>query len=113
MTVNSLGEHLVKITLVGRLDTMGVGAVETRFIANLAPNGNNAVVDLSGVDFVTSLGIRMLITAARALRARQAKLALFGTQDRVREIFDSVALQQVIAICPTEADALAAVASAE
>jgi len=113
MTVNTLGERLVKITFVGRLETPGGGEVETRFIANLAPQANSAIVDLSAVDFVTSLGIRLFVSAARMLQARQAKLALFGTQDRVRQILESVALQQVIPICATEAEALAAVASAK
>ena len=113
MTVSSLGDRLVKVTLIGRLDTQGVDRVETQFLAHVVPDGNNAIIDLSGVDFVASMGIRMLVSAAKTLRTRQAKLALYGAQTRVLQVFEAVSLQQIVPICPTEAEALAAVAPAE
>jgi anti-sigma B factor antagonist len=113
MTVTSLGEHLVKITLVGRLDTQTVNRIETQFVAHLVPGANNAIIDLSGVDFVASMGIRMLVSAAKSLRTRQAKLALFGTQTQVLQVFEAVSLKQIVAIYPTEAEALAAAAPAQ
>jgi len=112
MTVTSLGERLLKIGLQGRLDSPGVDKVETQFIAHLMPGANNAVIDLSSVDFVSSMGIRMLVSAAKGLRSRQAKLALFGVQPRVLQVFEAVALQQIVPICATEAEALSAVTPA-
>jgi anti-anti-sigma factor len=98
MNVASLGERLVKIMLVGRLDTPGVDRVETRFVAHIVPDGNSAVIDLSSVDFVASMGIRMLVSAARSLHARQAKLALYGAQQPVLQVFEAVALQKIMPI---------------
>jgi anti-anti-sigma factor len=112
MTVANLGEHLVKITLVGRLDSQGVDRIETRFVAHLVPAGNNAIVDLSGVEFVASLGLRMFVSTARNLSVRHAKLALFGAQAPVLQVFEAVALSKIIPISATEADALQAVAPA-
>ena len=111
MTVVSLGDRVVKVTLVGRLDTQSVGRVETQFLAHLAPD--NAIVDLSGVDFVASMGIRMLVSAAKSLRTRKAKLALYGAQPRVLQVLEAVSLQQIVPICATEAEALATVSPAE
>lgn len=112
MTVAALGEHLMKVTLTGRLDMAGVDRVETRFVANLVPAANNAIVDLSGVDFVASLGIRMLVSTARALSARKVKIALYGVQPAVLQVFEAVALRKIIPVCQTEAEALQAVAPA-
>ena len=109
MNVSRLGDRLVKVTLVGRLDASGVDRVETRFVAQIVPAGNNAIVDLSQVDFVASLGLRMLVSAAKSLKVRQAKLALFGVQPPVLQVFEAVALDKIIPICSEEADALAAV----
>lgn len=109
MEVVNLGERLVKVTLTGRLDTHGVERLETRFIAALVPPANNAIVDLSGVDFVASMGIRMLIAVARSLKQRQARLALFGTTAQVKDVFEAVSLQKIMPVCTTEADALASV----
>src|SRR5215510_6508698 len=111
MDINSLGERLVRVTLTGRLDTQGVDRLETRFIAALVPGANNAIVDLSQVDFVSSMGIRMLVSAARSLKARQASLAVFGAPERVTQVFEAVSLSKLLSICASEEEALAAVAS--
>jgi anti-anti-sigma factor len=107
--INPLGERLVKVTITGRLDTHGVEKIETRFTASLLPGANSAIIDLSQVDFVASLGIRMLVSAAQALRKRNAALAVYGAPERVRQVFEAVSLQKIIPICPTEHEALAAV----
>jgi anti-anti-sigma factor len=111
MQVSPIREHLVRVTLSGRLDTAGVDRIETRFIASLVPAGNSAIIDLSRVDFVASMGIRMLVSAARSLRTRKAALAVYSPQEQVRQVFELVALQQLLAVCGSEADALAAVAA--
>ncbi len=111
MDISPIRERLVKVTLAGRLDTPGVHRVETRFLASLVPDGNSAIVDLSQVNFVSSLGLRMIVSAARSLQKRQATLVVYGAQDQVTEIFDIVSLGQILSICSTEAEALAAVAS--
>jgi anti-anti-sigma factor len=111
METVDVGPRLVKIMLAGRLDTPGVDSIETRFIATLVPNANNAIVDLSQVDFISSMGIRMLLSAARSLKMRQAGLSVFGVQDPVNQILEQVALNQMIPVCATESEALAAVSS--
>jgi len=57
-------EGVVKVGLVGRLDTPGVDAIETRLTGAVCPRGARTVVDLSGVEFIGSLGLRMFITIA-------------------------------------------------
>src|SRR5215831_5250830 len=111
MEISSLGEHLVKVRIAGRLDTQGVDRVETRLLASLVPGANSAIIDLSQVDFIASMGIRMLVSAARNLRSRQAMLAVYGAPERVNEVFETVVLGKIIPICSTEAEALAAVGS--
>lgn len=110
MEVSALGERLVKVTLVGRLDTVAVRGIEARFVGALVPGAVNAVVDLSDVDFVASMGVRMLVTAARSLRLKGARMALYGVRAEVKRIFDTLSLGDMIAICATELDAIAAVA---
>lgn len=111
MSVSTLGERLVKVALVGRLDTPGVSRVEAGFLAHLMPGAKNAIVDLSQVDFIASMGLRMLVSAAKDLKMRQAKLVLYGAQQPVLQVFEAVALHKIIHICSEETDALAAVES--
>jgi anti-anti-sigma factor len=111
MDVTPLGEHLVRIALEGRLDTSGVDRIETRFVASLVPGANNAIVDLSQLDFISSPGIRMFVSVARSLKLRRATLVMYGVQGQVSQAFELVSLQQIIPIRSTEADALTAITS--
>ena len=111
MEVMNLGEGLVKVVLTGRLDTQGVERLEARFIAATVPPANNAIIDLSAVEFVASMGIRMLISVARSLNQRQARLVLFGASSQVKDVFEAVSLQKIIPVCASETDALASVST--
>lgn len=111
MNISALDGNSCKVTLRGRLDTPGVDRIETRFVASLVPAGHSAIVDLSGVDFVASMGIRMLLSAARSLHQKKARLVLLAPQPGVREVFDTVSLGDIIPICADEPAALAALAA--
>ena len=67
-----------RIKLDGDLDIAGVGAVETRFFAHCAGNPPRILVDLSGVGFVGSLGIRLLLQAIKTVSARGGRLVLLN-----------------------------------
>ena len=111
MEVTNINGNITKVKLNGRLDTPGVGQIETRFVATLVPAGKSAIVDLSDVEFVASMGIRMLISVARGMQLRQAKMALYGVPSLVQETFDHVALADIIPIGADEAEALQLVSS--
>jgi anti-sigma B factor antagonist len=104
--VEELSAEQVKVTLVGRLDTPGVERVEMRFVASLVPSGRHALVDLSQVEFIGSLGVRMFISVARSLHLKRALLVLMAPQAQVREVFDHVSLNDIIPVCADEAEAL-------
>jgi anti-sigma B factor antagonist len=110
MDVQEWRDGQIKVVLTGRLDTPGVERVETRFVASLVPNGRHTLVDLSQVEFIGSLGVRMFISVARSLRLKHAQLLLMAPQAQVREVFDHVSLTEIIPVCLDEAEALNALA---
>jgi len=97
------------VTLVGRLDTAGATKIETLFTAAIVPPGRPAVVDLSQVSFIASLGVRCLFSAARALSRGNRKMAVFGATGSVAEVLHTVSLDELIPVKATEAEARAAV----
>ena len=109
MKVADVRDGVVAVALIGRLDTPGVAGIELNFTATLVPRGARAVVDMSQVEFIGSMGIRMLISVARALSKKQGKLVLFGPKPLVQEVFVTTALGEII---PVQPDAAAAVAAA-
>lgn len=105
LQMSDLG-HAAKVALAGRLDTPGVNEIETHFTAAVVPAGRHTLVDLSDVTFVSSMGIRMLISTARFLGNKKAKLILFGAQPLVLATLENVALNDIIPVVSSEAQAL-------
>ena len=64
------------LALRERLDTIGVGEVEVKFTGHTVPRGKPLLLDMSEMTYVSSLGLRMLLTVAKALGRRGAKTVL-------------------------------------
>ena len=99
-------ENALLVALTGRMDTAGVSAIEARFAATIVPKGRNTVVDLTHVDFLASLGIRMLISTGRALAGKGAGLALCGASPYVTEVLESTSIMEIIPVADTPSGAL-------
>jgi len=99
------------LRLEGRLDAVHVDRIEIRLNAAAVAPGHDLLVDLSAVEFMASMGIRMLITAARSLKAKGARMVLFGAQPLVHEVLEHVAIDQIIPVAPDQAQARALLAA--
>jgi anti-anti-sigma factor len=109
MEIVEPGDDIMNVPLIGRLDTPGVAKIENRLTDTLVPRGARAIIDLSQVEFVGSLGIRMFITIAKALARRQGKLVLYAPRPLVQQVFETTSLHDIVPIS-ADADAAAAVA---
>jgi anti-anti-sigma factor len=87
------------LALKGRLDTAGVDQVEARFSSALA-RARHGVIDLSGVSFLASLGVRMLLTAAKMLARRGATLTLVAPQELVHEALRFSSIDEILPVMP-------------
>lgn len=99
-------EAVTGVRLQGRLDAAGADLIGLRFTAAIASKARSAVVDLSQVSFVASMGIRLLVATAKALRLKGHHMVLFGAVPQVQETFEQAALDQILDIVATEAQAL-------
>lgn len=105
--VDQLGEKLLCARLRGRMDSAGVDKADLRFSAAVVAPGRDAIIDLSGVDFLASMGIRLLITSARSLKSKGARFVLFGAQEAVGSVLEHVAIDQIIPVFASEDQAIA------
>jgi anti-anti-sigma factor len=103
--------NALSVCLKGRLDTVGVDQVESSVIAAVAAHQGHVAIDLAGVSFLASMGVRLIITLARSQQARGKQLVLFAAPPAVRSTLDMVALDKIIPIVPTRAEALARLAA--
>lgn len=109
-SVSDLPSGAQKVILQGRLDAQSASAMELQFTAAVGAAGRNVMVDMTGVSFVASLGIRLFLSTARVLQRKGAKMVIFGVAPAVKEVFDTVALDTLIPMVGTEAEAAAALA---
>ena len=106
---------VVVVTPEGRLDFGNAADLEQALApclaaANEAPAG--VVVDCRRVDYISSIGLRALMVAAKALRARGARIAAAGLQPVVAEIFAISRFHAVVEVFATPELALASMSAA-
>ncbi|WP_293905422.1 STAS domain-containing protein [Phenylobacterium sp.] len=95
------------VTASGRLDSGSAGALEAVLPARIQAH-DKVVLDLAGMAYVSSAGLRVLLIGAKAARANGHKLVLAGLAPSVREVFDISGFTSIFAIEPDVASALAA-----
>ena len=97
--------HIVAIT--GSLDSTTAPEAQKSFDAVLA-GANKVVLDFSKLDYISSAGLRVLLGVAKKLRASGGTLGMFGLNQSVREVFEISGFSAILAVYPSEAEALAA-----
>jgi anti-sigma B factor antagonist len=80
------------------MDIDGTQKIDTRLTVATASESANVVVDLSGVDFMSSIGIGVLVRAANALKQRQGKIVLLNPQPGVFRVLEATQINTVIPI---------------
>jgi anti-anti-sigma factor len=108
MEIGDTADGLVNVTLVGRLDTPTVQRIEPDLAASLVPRAARAIVDLSRLEFVGSMGLRMFVTIARDLARNNGKLVLYSPQPWVNVMFTTASLGSIIPVCADAASAAVA-----
>ncbi|MCV2368318.1 STAS domain-containing protein [Roseateles oligotrophus] len=106
LVITEIGGTTKCVRLDGRLDATGADQIGVRFTASTAATGQHAIIDLAAVPFIASMGIRLLISSARALHAKGAKMVLFGAQEMVQDLLEQAAVDQIIPLVATEQQAL-------
>jgi anti-anti-sigma factor len=99
-------DGVTQVAIVGKLDIRGLHAVDMRFHGLTAARRKPTLVDLSQLDFISSLGMGMLISCARSMARFGAKMVLVNPQPTVEEVLVSVGVHEVIPIVRSVEDGL-------
>jgi anti-anti-sigma factor len=102
-------DQATHVALIGKLDLAGVQQIEMKFITSVATRAKPAVVDLSETTYLASLGLRMLLSNARALIGKGAKMVLLNPSAAVLQVLQ---LGKLDAIIPVETELARALATA-
>ena len=85
------------VTMVGRLDIAGAEVVALP-LATLSGSKSALSVDMSGVTFIASIGLRHLVSAAKAMGRRGGRLILLSPNTAVTEVITASGLADLLQI---------------
>jgi anti-anti-sigma factor len=98
MTIETLEPPLTRISLEGRMDLQGTQAIDQKFAFATSTKELKLAVDLSAVSFLASIGLRTLLTAARAQAGRGGRMVLVAPNDMVRKTLEVAGVDRIVPI---------------
>lgn len=101
------GEVLV-CEIEGRLDATQSQAIQDELLALIAAHPRKVLLHLGQVSYLSSMGIRVLVRAAKQVRAADGALKLCHVGATVRKVLDIAGMDGILDIRESEPAALAA-----
>ncbi len=115
LKMNTLqAEEGLVLELGGRLDTDTSKRAETELEALLRQGHNVMALDLSGLEFLSSAGLRVFLWLVKRARLEGGNVAFFGPQGGVLDVLNVSGFTRILDIqseCQRAEEALRAIAS--
>jgi anti-sigma B factor antagonist len=101
-----LPNNVLKIKLQGSLDIAGAGEIDMPFSV-IPGSRKKVIVDLAQVTFLASIGIRVLVKAARAIANKGGRFVIYSPTEEARRVLRTTGIDAIIPIVADEAAAVA------
>ncbi len=102
----ALPDGVLLVKLAGALDIAGANDVEAPLVG-ISEKFNKVAINFAAVTFLASIGIRVLVKAARAIGKRNGRLVIFGLNDDARKVLRSTGVDTIVPVFADEKTALA------
>jgi anti-sigma B factor antagonist len=101
------GEPYTLVQLVGEADVTNSDAMRDAFDAEVAKEPRTLIIDLSGLRFMDSSALHVVLRANRSMDRLVGVLALAGPREPVAKMLRLTAADQLVPVYPTVDDASA------
>ena len=96
MTINVERDfELVTLGITGRLDTTTAPNLET-VVKELSSDTKELVFNMSGLEYISSAGIRVLLSAYKKMTSNDGIMRIEKTNEAVREVFEMTGLSAML-----------------
>ncbi len=99
------------IAISGSVDSSTSGEAGKFLDEQIAKGAVRLIVDLHQVDYMSSSGLRVLMTALKSVRHQKGDLYLAGLQENIRQLLELSGFTSIFKIYPTVEEAIAAFTS--
>jgi anti-sigma B factor antagonist len=96
------------LTLTGELELATVPQVRQQVVSLVGDRRAHLMVDLSGVDFIDSVGLGLLVSILKRVRSHGGDLLVAGVSPRARALLELTRLDEIIEVYPSVEAAVAA-----
>lgn len=100
------GAFLVLVA-TGRMDAITAPEFEAKCMSCLEAGEKRLVVDLSALEYISSAGLRSILSSAKKLKAQGGDLAFCALSGIVAEVFAMSGFAKLLPVFPTRQEALA------
>ena len=97
MAIEELAGNVTKVAFDGRFDIAGAEAVDLKMNV-LAGTKKLILIDMQKVSFLGSMGLRTIVSAARAVKGRGGKIAVFGPDQGVEKVLTMSGVNAIVPI---------------
>lgn len=113
MQINETRQQGVTIVApAGRIDSSSSGSLDAHLMGLAKAAEHRIVIDFSGVDYISSAGLRVILSLAKRTKEARGGLALAALGDSVRQVFELAGFLPLFSVEPTVEAATARVAAA-
>lgn len=88
----------VLMTVEGRIDTTNYSEFEAEMNKVLGEGAEKVLLDCSGLNYISSSGLRVFLLTQKKMMASGGKFKLFGMQPAIKEIFDISGFSSIFSI---------------
>jgi anti-anti-sigma factor len=99
-------KHAIVVSIKGRMDAISSPGFEKQLSELMGGEEKDFVVDFGELDYISSAGLRSVLTILKDLQERNGKLLLCSLKDLVKHVFTISGLSAVIPIYETVDSAL-------
>ncbi len=99
------GDILV-IRIKGRLDSVSSPAAETKVLDLIAKGQRKIILEISGTNYISSAGMRLLLTATKKIRALSGKICICSMPPNVFEVLKMSGFDHILDLYLSEEEAM-------
>jgi anti-sigma B factor antagonist len=107
MEINTSEMRRVQLfEVIGRVDSTNATELGTAMDRAVDDGKSNLVLDLSGVEYMSSAGLREMVRILKRVKRVGGDLRIANPSERVREVLELAGLDSVFEIYPTQVEAV-------
>ena len=97
ISTDEMDAGVTRVVLDGRMDIEGAAKIDLKMNI-IGGTAKFLLLDLQGVTFIGSMGLRSVVVPAKNVHRRGGKVVLFAPQPLVEEVIKACSIDQIIPI---------------